>query len=722
MKRHLPLALLLAFVLTLVGGGGIVLASGGGPAAPTLLAPANGAQVTSPVSISWSAVSDSKGISAYNWQVSSSSSMSPLVTSGSTGGATTQGTVSGLSNGTYFWRVQAVNGENTPGSWSSIRSFSVTGGAGGGSGGPTLNQPQGYNTFHPYEVEHWTWSAVAGAASYIFEASTDPSFPIITEFRMNNIPDPSYGFALVDEGNYFARVSAVDANGNVSAPSNVVTFSVFFNNPVPPAPTPLGPANGASVTMPVTFTWTDVPNPQDSGYTLEVASDSSFNNIEFLDNQITPASKTILSLTSGTKYWRVNSAQGDSSPTLPALTAWSPTRSFVVPATPPSVGSLAVNFPTVSDGATETVSVQLTGPAPAGGAVIALQSSDPAVAPVPATFTMAAGLAWDQFRFQIGSVTVAEQVTLTASLNGTSASVSFTANPPALKSLTLSPSTITGGAEPQLIVMLNGNAPSGGLIVNLASDSPAANPPATVTVAAGSPSLSIGLPTSAVTANTLVTITATQGGTTLQAQVTLTPAQPPDSLTLSQTTVTGSGSLNGTVRLASPATTDTTIALSSSDPAATVPNGVTIPQGAIAGGFFVNVVPVTTQTVVTISATAAGVTKTATLTLIPVGGGGGSGATLSSLTLNPSSIRGGRSTTGTVTLSAAAPAGGVVITLSSGNTSLATVPASVTIPAGATSATFTVNTLSVNSTATVTIGGSAPDGSQAAATLTVTRR
>jgi hypothetical protein len=63
-----------------------------------------------------------------------------------------------------------------------------------------------------------------------------------------------------------------------------------------------------------------------------------------------------------------------------------------------------------------------------------------------------------------------------------------------------------------------------------------------------------------------------------------------------------------------------------------------------------------------------------------------------------------------------------VITLSSGNTGLATVPASVTIPAGATSATFTVNTSSVNSTATATIGGSAPDGSQAAATLTVTRR
>ena len=717
MKRYLPLALLLALLAALLGGGA-VLASGGGPSAPTLLSPANGAQVTSPVTISWSAVSDSKGISAYDWQVSTSSSMSPVVTSGSTGGAT-QDSVSGLSAGAFFWHVRAVNGESTPGSWSSVRSFTVTGSAPGGSGAPTLNQPQGYTTFHPYEVEHWTWSAVTGAASYIFEASTDASFPLTTEFRMNNIPDPSYGFALVDEGNYFARVSAVDGNGAVSAPSNVVTFSVFFNNPLPPGPTALGPANGATVTLPVTFTWTDVLNPQPSGYTLEVATDSSFNNIEFLDNQITPSSKTILSLTSGTKYWRVNSAQGDSSPTLPALTAWSATQSFVVPATPPSVGSLAVNFATVSDGATETVSVQLTGPASTGGSIVALQSSDPAVAPVPATFTMAAGLAWDQFRFQIGSVTVSEQVTLTATLNGSSASVSFTADPPALKSLTLSPSAITGGAQPTLIVMLNGQAPTGGLTVQLASDSPLASPPATATVAAGDVSVSVNIPTSAVTANTLVTISATLNSTTLQAQVTLTPAQPPDSLTLTPTTLSGTTSASGTVRLASPATTDTSILLSSDNPAATVPHSVLIPQGAIAGGFFVGVTSVTTQTIVTISATSAGVTKTATLTLNPVGGG--SGGTLASLTLNPTSIRGGRSTTGTVTLSAAAPSGGAVITLTSGNTSLATVPASVTISAGATSATFTVNTSSVNATATVTISASYAGGSQSA-TLTVTRR
>jgi hypothetical protein len=56
---------------------------------------------------------------------------------------------------------------------------------------------------------------------------------------------------------------------------------------------------------------------------------------------------------------------------------------------------------------------------------------------------------------------------------------------------------------------------------------------------------------------------------------------------------------------------------------------------------------------------------------------------------------GGASAQGTATLTAAAPAGRAVITLSSSNTAVATVPASVTVAAGSTSATFTVTTQAV---------------------------
>jgi hypothetical protein len=63
---------------------------------------------------------------------------------------------------------------------------------------------------------------------------------------------------------------------------------------------------------------------------------------------------------------------------------------------------------------------------------------------------------------------------------------------------------------------------------------------------------------------------------------------------------------------------------------------------------------------------------------------------LSGLSVSPTTITASGHVTGTVTLSAAAPTGGVTVSLTS-NYSYVTPPASVVIPAGATSATFTIN-------------------------------
>jgi hypothetical protein len=92
---------------------------------------------------------------------------------------------------------------------------------------------------------------------------------------------------------------------------------------------------------------------------------------------------------------------------------------------------------------------------------------------------------------------------------------------------------------------------------------------------------------------------------------------------------------------------------------------------------------------------------------------------LVSVTLNPTSVQGGNASQGTVTLSDAAPAGGSVVTLASSNTAVAGVPASVTVPAGAASATFTVATNTVTSTTTATITGTF-NSVQRSATLTIT--
>lgn len=76
-----------------------------------------------------------------------------------------------------------------------------------------------------------------------------------------------------------------------------------------------------------------------------------------------------------------------------------------------------------------------------------------------------------------------------------------------------------------------------------------------------------------------------------------------------------------------------------------------------------------------------------------------------SVNVSPSSVAGGATAQGEISLApgAVAPAGGLQFSLSSSNTSAATVPASVTMPAGSSSVQFNVNTRSVSSSRSVTL-------------------
>lgn len=588
-------------------------------AVPNPLSPASGANLQTPLTISWSAVTDPSGILGYNWQVSTSSTFPTIALQNSTNVGITQDTVSGLPNGTYFWRVQSVSGAFVKSAWSAARSFNITGAGPGQPGAPALSPTKAYSTFHPLEVMTFNWSPVTTAASYVLQVSKDPSFPATTTASFNNIPNPTYSFSTPDEGTYSARVYAVSANGVAGVSSNIINFSVFYNNPIGAPPAPLSPVNGASLTLPVQLAWTDVANPQPSGYELQIAKDSGFQQIEDDSPQLNNPNRTVLSLTSGQKFWRVRSAQGDSSPTTAAVTAWSAAGSFTISPAPPAPASLVLTSNTLYSGDTTWVQVQLSAAAPAAGAIINLSSSNPAAAPVPASVNMPGNTAWMQFQMQTGQVTSATPVTLTATLNSGQATVQFNVLPPSIKSITLTPASISGGAQGGAIVMLNGQAPAGGAVVDLSSDSPSAMPPALATVPAGSYSVAVSIPTNAVTANTLANISATWNGASAQSPLTITPQGQPASIALSPASVSGITSSFATVTMAAPSATDQIFQISSNNASASLSaNSVTIPAGSTTGGFFINTAAVSTQTLATISVSGGGVTRSATLTLNPV--------------------------------------------------------------------------------------------------------
>jgi len=94
-------------------------------------------------------------------------------------------------------------------------------------------------------------------------------------------------------------------------------------------------------------------------------------------------------------------------------------------------------------------------------------------------------------------------------------------------------------------------------------------------------------------------------------------------------------------------------------------------------------------------------------------------ASLSGVSVSPTSVVGGNTAQGTITLTGGAPSGGAVVTLSSANTSVVSLPASVTIVAGASSATFGINTSAVIANTGVTITATYA-GVSRTTTLTVT--
>lgn len=192
-----------------------------------------------------------------------------------------------------------------------------------------------------------------------------------------------------------------------------------------------------------------------------------------------------------------------------------------------------------------------------------------------------------------------------------------------LATLAVSPTSLQGGGTASATVTLTAAAPSGGAVVALSSSNPGVvTVPASTTVPAGSTSSVAFLSTNPVTTTSSSVVSATYGGVTRTATMTVTP--PPtepggalESLLLSPATVqTGTTQTSATLTFTAltPAG-GATVALSSSNPGlATVPANVTVPANSSTGAFPVAINGSGSGTA-TISGSYAGVTRSAVLTV-----------------------------------------------------------------------------------------------------------
>jgi len=159
----------------------------------------------------------------------------------------------------------------------------------------------------------------------------------------------------------------------------------------------------------------------------------------------------------------------------------------------------------------------------------------------------------------------------------------------------------------------------------------------------------------------------------------------------------GGNTLTGTVSLGGPAPAGgATFDLFSNNAAAIVPTTVTIPAGQTSANFTITTSAVAANTKPTINARYNGIVLQSNFDL--------AAPLVQSITATPQSQYGGVNITGSVVLTGPAPTGGKTVTLTSSNTSRVTVPASVLVPAGSSSANFVVTTFPtlVNASSVVT--------------------
>ncbi len=179
-------------------------------------------------------------------------------------------------------------------------------------------------------------------------------------------------------------------------------------------------------------------------------------------------------------------------------------------------------------------------------------------------------------------------------------------------------------------------------------------------------------------------------------------------LSCSSGSITGAGTDACTVTLnAAAGSGGQVVSLSSSVTAVTVPSSVTVAAGATTASFTATVSAVSTAETATLTASSGGGTQTYAISL-----GATAQPALSRLSCSSGSITGAGTDACTVTLNAAAGSGGQVVSLSSSVTAV-TVPSSVTVAAGATTASFTATVSAVSTAETATLTASSGGGTQA---------
>lgn len=359
----------------------------------------------------------------------------------------------------------------------------------------------------------------------------------------------------------------------------------------------------------------------------------------------------------------------------------------------PTPTALTPNPLSVTVGSSGTLTATIS-PAPTTAGNLTLGSNNTGVATVPSSRPFVVGQT--TITIPVTAVAVGNaQITATLNDGSVSATVDVSAAPPTIASLQPATETITQGGNGFLTVTISAAQSTSTTISLTSSASSIASVPATVTIPASQ--LTAPITVSGNTPGTAV-ITASLNGTSATSTVTVTPNLPTIVSLLPSTTSLNLGAIGTlTVRISAVQSSATTIQVTASPTGrVTVPATVSVPAGQLTTTVPVTAVGLGTA-IVHVSLNSSMAEAAVQVTPPP--------PAVVSLLPSPLPLVVGASGTLTVTLNAGQLTN-TEVAVTVDQPSRVQVPAIVTVPAGQTSAPFTVTGLAVgNATVTGTVNG-----------------
>lgn len=359
---------------------------------------------------------------------------------------------------------------------------------------------------------------------------------------------------------------------------------------------------------------------------------------------------------------------------------------------PAPQASLAFSPRYILNNSTSAGTVTLAQPAPPGGTVVNLSSNRTDVATVPPSVTVPQGQRTATFTATSAAsplVTGDSGVLITASDVGQNTLTVW----PLISTAVVSPVNIIGGTFSTGTVALNAPAPKGAAVIALSGDKFLKLPP-TVTVPEGALTANFQVGSFFVPGQHASQITAELNGAKTMVGIILTPAM--QRLDVYPSSAPGGAPAQVIPVLGAPApAVGWPVNFKSGNPAAaSLPAQATVPAGSWSTVVPLVTTPQCTNTPVMLIAYSGNSVVFNTFTVTPPPPSG----------LNfQSSVQGGTPVTATVSLAYPACSAGLPVALSSSNPQVASVPPTVTVPAGQTQATFVITTVHVNQQTQVTI-------------------